>query len=711
MNSRCVRITTALVVVLLFAFSGFAQQESNMEWKAASLDGTSGLFKTWDAENLRQGETNFTFGYDMFHRYPGQLTVGRAPVGAAVGLFDRFELFGAWDIQRHITADDIKTYRGYSAPTPAMTPGGVISFTQVAPFMDVPRSTGRSDVHLGVKFNILSERRGDNLSMALTGFGTIPGQRNINGLNRGLSSGAYQGGFAWLLSKTVADTVRFHFNMGTNLVASPSDIEDIPWQLATLQNEFIFRGGAEMAVHRAVRVIAELDGRKYYGGSSEGLNPKSPVDVILGLRFFPREWVSLGGGYQVTLHQTEANGIKEKSGFVVQGTLGTRRNDPPTVTCAVAKSSILQGDTTTVRASAVDPDRDVLTYSWNASGGKIDGKGDTATFNATGLAPGKYTVTNTVADKKKHEASCSVEITVLKRNIAPTVRVEPSSFAVTQGESADLRCVASDANNDPLTYAWSVDGQGLAAAGPQITFGSEGRKPGTYNIQCSVSDGEASANASSVGTVRERIIPNRPPAIECQTTTMDVASGGSIELRAKASDPDGDKLNYSWSSTGGTINGSGETATFNATDVKAGSYTATVTVDDGRGLKASCSMTINVSERLSVTKDKCGYFAAGKDRVDNCAKAILDDLAVRMKNDPKLHANVIGYTDDSKLEARQKGLGEKRAKAVAAYLEKQGVEASRMTITDGKANNPVGDNKSAAGRTLNRRVEIELSVR
>jgi outer membrane protein OmpA-like peptidoglycan-associated protein len=711
MNSRCLRITAAMVVVLLFAFTGFAQQESNLKWKAASLDGTSGLFKTWDAENLRQGEINFTLGYDMFHRDPGKLTVGRAPVGAAFGLFDRFELFGSWDIQRHITADDIATYRGFSTPVPAMTPDGVIAFTQVAPFMNVPVSTGRSDVHFGIKYNILSERRGDSLSMALAGFGTIPGQRNINGLNRGLSSGAYAGGFAWLLSKTVADTVRFHFNMGTNLVASPSDIEDIPWQLATLQDEFIYRGGAEMAVHKAIRVIAELDGKKYYGSSSDGLNPKSPLDVILGIRFFPAEWASLGAGYQVTLHQTDANGIMEKSGFVVQGTLGTRKNDPPTVTCAVAKASILQGDTTTVRASAIDPDGDVLTYSWNASGGKIDGTGDTVTFNATGLAPGKYTVTNTVADKKKHEASCTAAITVLKRNIAPTVTVEPSSFTVTQGESANLRCVASDANNDPLTYTWSVDGQSLAAAGPQVTFGSEGRKPGTYNVQCSVSDGEATASALSTGTVRARVIANKPPVIECQTTTMDVASGGSIELRAKASDPDGDKLTYSWSSTGGAINGSGETATFNAADVKAGSYTATVTVDDGRGLKASCSMTINVSERLSVTKDKCGYFAPAKDRVDNCAKAILDDLAVRMKNDPKLRANVIGYTDASKLEAGNKGLGEKRAKAVAAYLEKQGVEISRITITDGGANNPVGDNKTAAGRTLNRRVEIELSVR
>jgi outer membrane protein OmpA-like peptidoglycan-associated protein len=145
--------------------------------------------------------------------------------------------------------------------------------------------------------------------------------------------------------------------------------------------------------------------------------------------------------------------------------------------------------------------------------------------------------------------------------------------------------------------------------------------------------------------------------------------------------------------------------------VKAGSYTVSVTVNDGRGGKASCSMNVNVSERLSVAKEKCGYFAPGKARADNCAKAILDDLAVRMKNDSKLTVNIIGYTDDSRIEKRQKNLGEKRAKAVADYLAKQGVDSSRLKVTDGGTNNPVGDNKKEAGRALNRRVEIEITVR
>jgi len=712
MNSRCIRVTAAIAALLLFSLSGLAQQKER--YKAATLDGVTGLFKVWDAEALRHTETNFTFGYDRFNRDPGKLQVGRFPVGAAVGLFDRLEIFGSMDVQRKIEADDIRFYRLLPGqlPIPSTTPLGVQYFSNVAPFMDVPESTGRSDVHLGLKLNLVSEFRGGPLSFGVGAFATIPGQRNIVGLNRGLSNGAYEGGVAVLVSKTAAEFIRFHGNVGTNWVGDPQ-IEDatLPYDL---QHEFIYRAGIEMPAYKPYRFIAELNGREYFGEGSSGVNPSSPIDLIFGVRVYPKNWLSFGAGYQATLNTISDNDIAKGAGvngFVVQGTIGTRRNDPPTLTCAVEKNTILQDDTTKIRANAVDPDGDTLTYTWTATGGKVSGTGETAAFDATGVAPGKYTVTVVVSDGHKHEVSCSTEITVLKRNVAPEVRVEPTTFDVTQGDSVPLRCIGSDKNGDPLTYSWTVNGEKLAAADPQITFGTEGRKPGNYTITCTASDGEATGSANVAGTVRERIIPNKPPTIECQTTTMDVASGGTIQLQAKASDPDGDKLNYTWTSTGGSVSGSGETATFNAADVRAGSYTVTVTVDDGRGGKASCSMTVYVSERLSVTKEKCGYFDPRGARVDNCAKAILDDLAVRMKNDPKLKANIIGYTDGSRNETSRKALGEKRAKAVADYLEKQGVETSRLMITDGGANNPVGDNKTNAGRKLNRRVEIELTAR
>jgi len=436
------------------------------------------------------------------------------------------------------------------------------------------------------------------------------------------------------------------------------------------------------------------------------------MDVVIGLRAFPATWISLGAGYQASLIHVKDGEVDGAlgagyNGFVLQTAFGKRRNDPPTVSCACANPRILQEDTTNVRANAVDPEGDTLTYTWSTTGGKINGSGDTVTYDTADAAPGVYDISVVVSDGK-NETDCNTQITVLKKNYPPTVAVEPTSASIVQGESQVLNAKASDRNKDPLTYTWTVDGQKLAATGPQITFGSEGRNPGNYNVKVEVSDGEATAESTAVITVKEK--PNKLPTIDCLTAAIEVRSGETVTLNARASDPEGGALKYSWSSPVGKVDGTGATVTFDAAGVKAGSYTVTVTVEDPRGGKASCTMAVNVSERLSVTKEKCGYFAYQGTRVDNCAKAILDDLSVRMKNEPQLRANIIGYVD-GKYEVSIASLGERRAKAVAAYLEKKGVESSRLTITNGGAADPVGDNETSAGRKLNRRAVIELSVR
>jgi hypothetical protein len=57
----------------------------------------------------------------------------------------------------------------------------------------------------------------------------------------------------------------------------------------------------------------------------------------------------------------------------------------------------------------------------------------------------------------------------------------------------------------------------------------------------------------------------------------------SVPLAATASDPDGDTLLYTWSTTGGRITGDGPNATWDLSGVAPGTYTALVEVDDGCG--------------------------------------------------------------------------------------------------------------------------------
>ncbi|MCL2877153.1 MAG: PKD domain-containing protein [Acidobacteria bacterium] len=712
MNTRQLRVIALCFLLLAISISGFAQ-ERKQEFYAGTLDGTTGLFKTWDAENLQRGETNFTFGYDQFNRDPGQLTIGRAVAGAAVGVVDRFEVFGSVDVRRRVSASGILpyydqgSYLNNGAPRLARTTTGATYFTQDAPFVDIPHTNGFSDIHLGGRVNLLSERRGNPFSFAVAGTGTIPGQTDPVGLRRGLSKGTYDAGAFVLISKTAAQFIRFHGNVGMNFVGDPDNTT------AMFRDELIWRGGVELPIHSSVRVIAETTGTTYVGDDTwNSVNPYRPMEVIAGIRYYPARWGAIGAGYQASFNNSASETAQAQRGgnhgFVVQGAFGTRRSEEPlTVSCSTSRNSMMQDEVAAIRANANNPKGGRLTYTWSASGGNINGNGDQADFSAS--APGTYNITATVSNGKE-TVSCSSQITVNRRPVAPTASVEPATFSLLPGESANLRCVASDPNNSTLTYAWTVNGERLAAQGPNVTFGSEGRNPGSYDVTCTVSNGDLSASATSKGTIRER--PNQAPTISCQqTATVSVASGASVELRATASDPDGDPLTFTWSSPAGAVGGNSSTTRFNAAGVRAGSYTVTVGVDDGRGGKASCNMTVNVSERIVVAKDNCGYFAAnGGTRVDNCAKAILDDLAVQMRNNSSLRANVFGYTDNTRAETSRKGLGESRAKAVAAYLQERGIDSSRIQITDGGVGS-FGDNGTAAGRTLNRRVEIEVAPR
>ena len=103
------------------------------------------------------------------------------------------------------------------------------------------------------------------------------------------------------------------------------------------------------------------------------------------------------------------------------------------------------------------------------------------------------------------------------------------------------------------------------------------------------------------------------------------------------------------------------------------------------------------------------HFEPGSARLTNIAKAILDDVALRMKQEPTSTAIVIGYTDNREATGANQDLDRRRAEAVRDYLvSRHGIDASRITVEGRDAREPVGDNSTAEGRLRNRRVVIRL---
>ncbi|NBS66513.1 MAG: OmpA family protein [Betaproteobacteria bacterium] len=68
----------------------------------------------------------------------------------------------------------------------------------------------------------------------------------------------------------------------------------------------------------------------------------------------------------------------------------------------------------------------------------------------------------------------------------------------------------------------------------------------------------------------------------------------------------------------------------------------------------------------------------------------------------------VGHTDAIGTDAYNQRLSVRRAEAVKAYLVSKGIPANRI-YTEGKGKRqPVADNRTAAGRAKNRRVEVEV---
>lgn len=219
---------------------------------------------------------------------------------------------------------------------------------------------------------------------------------------------------------------------------------------------------------------------------------------------------------------------------------------PPTASCSANPASVYQGsnDPSAIHVTASSPASLPLNYNYTATGGTVEGTGPDARWNSSGLAVGTYTVTAKVDDGKGGTTSCTADIQVQEKpHHPPTISCSANPSSIAPGEKSTITSTASSPDNLDLTYSYSATGGQVTGNGPTATYDSTGLQPGSYKVNCSVTDSRGD-KADGQATVDVQQPPPPPQATkvgECGYTKAGVARfdnlckrvGDDVALRLK----------------------------------------------------------------------------------------------------------------------------------------------------------------------------------
>jgi outer membrane protein OmpA-like peptidoglycan-associated protein len=320
------------------------------------------------------------------------------------------------------------------------------------------------------------------------------------------------------------------------------------------------------------------------------------------------------------------------------------------------------------------------------------------------------------------------------------------------GDMAAVHAAASDPDDDPLTYSWTTTGGTVEGTGPEAKWNSSGATSGTYAVRVRVDD-RRGGTADCSTDIRIEPQPNRPPAMTCSADRTSVLIGEPVQIVATASDPDNDPLTYSWESSGGQVRGTEASAKFDTAGLKAGHYSITGHVNDGRGGTADCQLGIELQEpppppemvelelRLALhsiyfptarpsAANPNGGLAGSQERI---LATLAEDFKRYLNFRPEAHLILGGHADQRGSKEYNKSLTERRVERTKSFLVEHGVSATAIEtrsfgdednlsagqVKDQIAQNPelTADDRQQMLRNLqvmvlanNRRVDVSLST-
>jgi outer membrane protein OmpA-like peptidoglycan-associated protein len=292
--------------------------------------------------------------------------------------------------------------------------------------------------------------------------------------------------------------------------------------------------------------------------------------------------------------------------------------------------------------------------------------------------------------------------------LAYSCSVNPSQVFPGDPITASGTAVNLDPAKTPV-YTWQVDGGTVTGVSNTARIDTVGLAAGSYTLKGHVSEGDK-PDENADCTAPYAVKPYDPPTVSCSANPSTVISGEPSTIAAAGNSPQNRPLTYSYSSTSGTVSGSGSTATLTTTGAALGTVGVTCNVSDDKGQTASAPTSVMVAAPVSAplpkTSDLCSI-NFGRDvkrsaRVDNEAKACLDEIALSLNNSSDAKIAVVGNASSE--EKDRKKLAAERAVNTKAYLvSEKGIDPSRIQVYTGSQDGKtVSTTLIPAGATLDK---------